>query len=680
MSDADVAMLDALFTQSPLGLRLLDTDLRVVRADSAAASKHGVAVEDLVGRRFPDSARGAAEPEELALLVRRVLDSGVPVMGHVVRGRPPTDPGRERAYEVSAFRLHDPRGQVLGVALMGVEVTDREKARAHAAVIGAVRERVGRTLDALVTCGDLADTLVPGFADIAVVEVVDSMARGDEPPLAPLPAHVPLRRVAFRSSADGDPPQAYQPGDVRSLPAPTPYTQALSDLRPRVVTLHPGLPWLATDPARADAIHASGAHSLLAAPLTLQGTVLGLVSLYRTGKSDPYDEGDVEVVLAAANHTALCIENARRYAREHTIATTLQRGLLPRRPVSHTALETAFMRATDDRGGGWYDTISLSSARTALVVGKVSGEGINATATMGQLRTVIRSLAESGLEPDELLARLNDTATLLAEERASLPPRDPLYREALTASCVYAVYDPLTETCTVATAGHPGPVIAYPDGTVALPDMPTGPQLGGAEDIPFATATVKILEGSVLAFSSPPIPVTDASDGSGPLQRALAQGERPIHDLCDELRYTHDAGRDSVLLLARTRPFPADRVATWQLDDDPTAPATARRLARAQLRAWNVDEDAAYNTGLIVSELVTNVVRYGSPPLELRLINDRTLTCEVRDTSPAAPHLRHARTIDEGGRGLFIIAQLAHVWGTRYTADGKTIWTEQALP
>lgn len=677
LSETEAAMLDALFTQSSVGLRLLDADLRVVRVD--APSKSGVAVGDLVGRPFPDSVRGPVDAEELARIVRRVRDSGVPVLGHVVWGRLVADPGRERAYEVSAFRLHDPRGQVLGIALMGVEVTDREKAGARVGVVGAVRERVGRTLDVMVTCRDLADTLVPGFADIAVVEVVDSTVRGDDAPLAPLPADVPLRRVAFRSSADGDPPQAYPPGSVRSLPAPTPYSQALSDLRPRVVTLHPGLPWLETDPARADAIHASGAHSLLAAPLTLQGTVLGLVSLYRTGKSDPYDEADVEVVLAAAAHTALCIENARRYTREHSVAAALQRGLLPRRPVSHTALETAFMRATDDRGGGWYDTISLSSARTALVVGKVSGEGINATATMGQLRPVIRSLAASGLEPDELLARLNDTATLLAEERASLPLSDPLYREALTVGCVYAVYDPLTETCTVATAGHPGPVIAYPDGTVALPDIPTGPPLGGAEDIPFATSAVKIPEGSVLAFSSPPVPVTGASDGSGPLQRALAQRDRPIHDLCDELRYTYQAGSDSVLLLARTRPFPADRFAIWPLDDDPTAPATARRLARAQLRAWNIDEDAAYNTGLIVSELVTNAVRYGNPPLEMRLINDRALTCEVRDTSPAAPHLRHARTIDEGGRGLFIIAQLAQVWGTRYTADGKTIWTEQAL-
>lgn len=179
LSEAQVAMLDALFTQSPLGLRLLDTDLRVVQVD--AATKHGVAGEDLVGRPFPDSVRGPADPEELARIVRRVLDSGVPVQGHVVWGRLPADPGRERAYEVSAVRLHDPRGQVLGVALMGFEVTDREKAGARVGVIGAVRERVGRTLDVMVTCRDLADTLVPGFADIAVVEVVDSMARGDDP-------------------------------------------------------------------------------------------------------------------------------------------------------------------------------------------------------------------------------------------------------------------------------------------------------------------------------------------------------------------------------------------------------------------------------------------------------------------------------------------------------------------
>lgn len=85
-------------------------------------------------------------------------------------------------------------------------------------------------------------------------------------------------------------------------------------------------------------------------------------------------------------------------------------------------------------------------------------------------------------------------------------------------------------------------------------------------------------------------------------------------------------------------------------------------------------------TELVVSELVTNAVRHAEGPLQLRLLRDRTLICEVADTARTSPHLRHAAVDDEGGRGLFIVAQLVHRWGTRYTVSGKTIWTEQAFP
>lgn len=87
----------------------------------------------------------------------------------------------------------------------------------------------------------------------------------------------------------------------------------------------------------------------------------------------------------------------------------------------------------------------------------MSERGIHAATTMGQLRTVVHALAALDLEPDELLARLYDTAARLAEERAQLPQSDPLNQEPLAATCAYAVYDPFTETCTVASAGHPAP-------------------------------------------------------------------------------------------------------------------------------------------------------------------------------------------------------------------------------
>lgn len=191
-----------------------------------------------------------------------------------------------------------------------------------------------------------------------------------------------------------------------------------------MVRLHADLPWLAADPTRAQAIHASGAHTLLITPMTLRGAVLGLISLYLIGEADPYDEDDIALALDLANHTALCIDNARRYTREHTIATTLERRLLPDRAVPQTALGTAGMPIPSEGAVGWYDTIALPGARTALVVGEIAGQGIHVTAAVGQLRTVVRSLAAFDLEPDELIARLDDTATLLAAERASLPSGD----------------------------------------------------------------------------------------------------------------------------------------------------------------------------------------------------------------------------------------------------------------
>ncbi|MFI1072686.1 SpoIIE family protein phosphatase [Streptomyces puniciscabiei] len=391
-----------------------------------------------------------------------------------------------------------------------------------------------------------------------------------------------------------------------------------------------------------------------------------------------YDKGDVTLVLAVAAHTALCIDNARRYTREHTIALTVQRHLLLPHPDPRTTLETAHLHVPSEAGGGsGFDTFALSGARTALVVGEVAGQGIHAATTMGQLGTAARSLAALDLEADELLARLNDTAISLAEERAALPPGDPM---PLTASCVYAVHDPLAQTCTIALAGHPPPVIAHPDGTTEMPDLPAGPPLGTAEGPPFAATTISVAEGSVLAFYTASLPRNSPSPDT--LQRVLAHPERPLQDLCDDVLYqlrNDTRHSDVVLLLARTHPFPADQVATWHLDHHPQAVAAARTHARHQLILWGVDEETAYTTEMIVSELVTNAVRYGTPPVQIQLIKDRTLTCEVHDSNSLAPRLRHAKTIDEGGRGLFIIARLAQNWGVRYTLDGKTVWAEQSL-
>ncbi|AVZ76747.1 hypothetical protein SLUN_35700 [Streptomyces lunaelactis] len=678
------ALLEALFTQSPAGLLVVDADLRIVRVNTASQGMRGASVSRLLGRPFTE-VLSMSDPGSVEAMVRGVLDTGVPVADRLVQGRPPAESGREHIYSVSAFRLQDDDGRVLGVAASVVDVTGRERGRARAAVRNAARQGIGRSLDVITTCRELVDVAVPGFADIAVVDVLDAVVRGEEPPLGPLFGNEPMRRTAFASDSGESP--AYRVGVLSRFPFPTPYTQSLTDLEPRLVTLDETTPWLAADPERGRAIRAAGAHCLIVAPLVLRGTVLGIAGFYRSTQSEPFDPDDLVLALELAARTALCLDNARRYTREHTIALTLQRHLLPHGPTPLTAAEVAHCHVPAEAGGGWFDAIPLSSARTGLIVGEVAGHGIHAATTMGQLRTAIHALAALDLEPDDLLARLNDTVVRLAQERAALPPSDPLRDQPLRATCLYAVYDPLTGDCTLTRSGHPAPVLAHPDGTTEIPDIPTGPPLGdvGAEGAPFAAARIQLARGSILALYTNGLLRTARSGAETALERlrqVLAHPDRGLDDLRDDAVYTlapaPRTSDDAILLLARTGLLGEDQVATWTIPHHPEAVATARAHALRQLTDWNLAEDSL-TTEVIVSELVTNAIRYGTPPVHLRLIKDHTLTCEVSDTSPAAPHLRHARTVDEGGRGLFIVAQLAQHWGTRYTQHGKTIWTEQPL-
>jgi len=560
--------------------------------------------------------------------------------------------------------------------------------KAYARLGNQSRAQISQTLDVVTNCQAVADALVPGFADVAVVEVVDSVIRGEVPPLAPLGPEVPLRRAGFSYSGGEAQIQAHPLGDGRELPFPGPYAQVLTDLQPRVIDLRLDDPWVSADPERAAAIRRSGVRTLLAIPLALRGALLGLLSLYRTEQAGSFDEQEVSFALGMADRVALSIDNARLYTREHTIAATVESHLLPALPVSQTCTESATAHVPGEAGGrAWCDVFSVASARTALVGGEVSGHGIQAAATVGELRTVVRSLARLDLEPDELLARLNDTALLLAAERAALWPSEPSRREPLTASCVYAIYDPLPQTCTYARAHHPAPVIVSPDGIpVQVPDVPPGPLLGTTDGLPFTATTVKVEVGSILAFYTSSFLLTappGGPDDLGPLQRSLADTQRPLQDLCDQVVHSLREGfrpGDAALHLARTRTFPPGQVGTWQFSPGPEAAAWTRAQVRRKLADWSIDEDTAYDIELIVSELVANAIRYGEPPMWLRIIKDLTISCEVHDGSPVTPYLRHPGTLDEFGRGLLIVGRLVETWGTRRTPDGKIVWAEVALP
>ncbi|MFB7669124.1 SpoIIE family protein phosphatase [Kitasatospora sp. NPDC056138] len=377
--------------------------------------------------------------------------------------------------------------------------------------------------------------------------------------------------------------------------------------------------------------------------------------------------------------------------REHTAALRLQRSLLPQHLPPQTAVESASRYVPADSrsgvGGDWFDVIPLSGTRVGLVVGDVLGHGLHAAATMGRLRTSVRVLARLDLAPDELLSRLDDVVEQAAMEEDNLPGRSgskPPDDEAHGVTCLYAVYDPLTGQCSMARAGHSPPAIARPDGGgVGCPELPPGPPLG-LGGLPFRSTDLPLPSGSLIALFTDGLVQTadhDAETGLRLLTGILAQHGRPLEELCDRAMAALLPGPvddDAALLLIRTRRLDEHQVAVWELDADPAAVAGARTATTRQLHAWGL-EDLSFTTELIVSELVTNAIRYAGGPIHVRLIRDRSLICEVSDTGHTTPHLRHAESDDEGGRGLFIIAQMTQQWGTRYTPTGKTIWAEQDL-
>ncbi|MFD8599946.1 SpoIIE family protein phosphatase [Kitasatospora sp. NPDC059646] len=694
-----IALLDSLFEQTPVALYLLDEDLRVVRHNAAARADQSRVGRELDGN--PCDFAPGFDDAELRALARQALDDGDWIRGHLVRGRTTTEPCRDLTGAVSFFRIVTDDGRHHLVAAVE-DVTEQQAALDRVDILHTAHRQIGASLDAVGSAQELADVAVPRLADIATVDLLDEPLRGLPPRPAPVDPAAPLRRFAYRAARGHGRPAADRGpipyGELSTYPVPTPYSQVLDDARARLVSrLGRDTDWLTADPDRARRLAELGVHSMIVAPLVVHDAVLGLLALYRSQRPEPFEEADLQLAVELAERGALSIDKARSYARERSIATTLQRQLLPREPSELSALESAqvYLPGAVGPGGDWYDIVPLSAARVGLAIGSVTGNGIEAAALMGQLRTALRTLAVQDLPPDELLVRLDDAARVLTDEqRGSLPPGADGLPDGL-ASCLYLVYDPISRTCTAASAGHHGPVLVGPDGMPT--PFPVEPALPlGCGDSCYETATVELEPGSVLALYTEGLmsgrarrkddrqaQADSPAEQRGVLERSLARaGEEHLRDLCDRVVYALLPERqreDAVLLLARTRALPDEQVAVWTLPDDPAVVRTARRLSEHQLAAWGLTE-LEFATDLIVSELVTNAIRYGKPPIRLRLIRDQGLICEVSDSSDSTPHLRRAKSTDEGGRGLFIIGQLAQRWGTRFARHGKTIWAQQDLP
>ncbi|WP_217140092.1 SpoIIE family protein phosphatase [Streptomyces sp. AC627_RSS907] len=554
--ERDVALSTRVIRQSPIGLAVLDTDLRYVSVNPSLERMNGIPAEEHLGRTVREVVpRMDADAVEAA--ARRVLETGRPALDRTVTGRTRADPDEDRTWSVSLYRLEDAAGTVLGVAASVADVTEQyragveaEAARRRLAAVADASARIGTTLELDRTARELADVAVPDLADIAAVDLLEAVVQGRPSTLGPAEPAV-IRALAVQA---GDTPQALlaadPPGEVARYAPDRLVTECVRTGRPVLVArvTQEDLPRIARSAEAAEVLRRAGVRSYLAVPLIARGEVLGALDLKRTGNPLPFDDDDLLLARELAARAALQIDNARWYQNARTSALTLQRSLLPSHPSVTGGLEVASRyqpaEATSEIGGDWFDVIPLEGCKTALVVGDVMGSGIVAAASMGRLRTATTTLAALDLDPALLLEHLDRTTAGL---------------DQAIATCVYAVHDPHLRQCRIANAGHLPPVRLRAGRPPELLDLPTGVPLG-VGGVAFSTTSVDLEPGDRLVLYTDGLVETRRHRLDERLDTLLAVLEgpdRPLEEVCDLLlRTLHEPENsdDVALLIARATP------------------------------------------------------------------------------------------------------------------------------
>ncbi|GFH35838.1 ATP-binding SpoIIE family protein phosphatase [Streptomyces pacificus] len=559
--------------------------------------------------------------------------------------------------------------------------------------VGAATRRIARGIDLDEIVLGLCRATVPTFSDAILVYLRDPLPVGDERPVEPFVLR--LRRTDRLRLADEDTESALLGGfPVPVLGAPAEVAPAaelceviaggalaevLRGVRPVFgdsAAARAALPELLGDGRTLPAGHRS-----VLAPLRGRRRVTGAAIFLRRPDRPAFEPDDLLVAAQLATHTALGIDKAVLYGREAYIADELQRTMLPEGLPQPTGVRLAsrYLPAAETArvGGDWYDAIPLPGSRVALVVGDVMGHSMTSAAIMGQLRTTAQTLAGLDLPPQEVLHHLDEQAQRLGTDRM--------------ATCLYAVYDPVAHRITIANAGHPPPVLLHLGGRAEVLRVPPGAPIG-VGGVDFEAVELDAPAGATLLLYTDGLVesrLRDVWTGIEQLRERLAATAQltgsdhspPLEALCDDvldMLGPGDRDDDIALLAARFDGIAPSDVAYWFLEPEDSAPGRARRLARRALARWGMEE-LSDSVELLVSEVVTNAVRYAERPVTLRLLRTDMLRCEVGDDSPQLPRQRRARDTDEGGRGLFLVNRLARRWGATRLSTGKVVWFELVI-
>ncbi len=720
-----------------VGVIVTDRDCGLQYANQFAVSLFG----------FPDDAEHLAGRPLLSLGIEQADAATVQHMAeNVLRGWPwegtfasQRMDGSRVFVRAQAAPLRDGDGEITGIMIMAREATRRggQRASDRIGLLERIGERLSSSLELDVTLRQVAETLVPQFADHCFIDL--------------LHGETLVRRAQFNSRGWTPPPGSWAlVGEQIKYPRGHFCEQAMSHLETVVVADLAEQAFPVPRPESQQICDDIRLTSVIAAPLVVRGQLLGVMSLALSMLTDRderhYGADDRDFLSAIASRVAIAIDNSLLFEEERRTALAFQTSLLPKSPpfvdgldvaykyVPAKPLETHGQGIQTQVGGDWYDIIPLSAGRVGIVIGDVEGRGARAAAVMGQLRAALRAFAQDDKSPAEILRRLDDwvrSLDLPAPDGAGLGVPDPP-----TVSCTYLVYDAWSRTLSFSNAGHVPPLLVRGHDVSQLEISDRGVLLGvrgkGVPGLPTYREEMRYLApGSTLVFYTDGlVDRRQRADGSGVYTDAEVQDmlRRAVRGAADgsvqqvaeaaERAVPGEIDDDMAVVVVRTSELD---LASWeaQFPAEPVRVSEARRLAHETFLGWGMDTEQTELACLLVSEVVTNVVLHaaatptprhefaleGVGPGPLGILGDWELSpydeafsappgkdftlrlrrgqeaiwVEVLDSDLRLPRIRSAGESDEGGRGLYLVDQLATRWGSRPTKDGKAVWFEMPI-